>query len=160
MRPFLLDAIGSTRFARFALPIAADTVPGFAARLPRAGGLDWFAYNSRIPPMSFMYHRRTVLARRSRRAAYRRGFGSARRPRLCQLGRPLPCRVFRLSPVSCVEDLRRAVVDQGIRRSGLSTTRRRLTTVPFPEQPVDPFFNVNRPEDLETAAALLKLTAR
>jgi hypothetical protein len=27
--------------------------------------------------------------------------------------------------------------------------------VPFPSEPIDPFFNANRPEDLTTAAALL-----
>jgi molybdopterin-guanine dinucleotide biosynthesis protein A len=31
-----------------------------------------------------------------------------------------------------------------------------LATVPFDDRPVDPFFNANRPEDLETAATLLK----
>jgi molybdopterin-guanine dinucleotide biosynthesis protein A len=31
--------------------------------------------------------------------------------------------------------------------------------VPFSDQPVDPFFNANRPEDLETAAALLQAAA-
>jgi hypothetical protein len=31
--------------------------------------------------------------------------------------------------------------------------------VPFPYQPVDPFFNANRPEDFETAGELLKSAA-
>ena len=35
------------------------------------------------------------------------------------------------------------------------TARHRLATVPFPSEPIDPFFNANRPEDLATAAALL-----
>jgi molybdopterin-guanine dinucleotide biosynthesis protein A len=35
------------------------------------------------------------------------------------------------------------------------TARHRLATVPFPSEPIDPFFNANRPEDLATAEALL-----
>ena len=35
----------------------------------------------------------------------------------------------------------------------------RLVTVPFADQPVDPFFNANRPEDLDAAAALLQTAA-
>ena len=54
------------------------------------------------------------------------------------------------------DDLRRAIIDQEIRKVDLWTARHKLATVRFADQPVDPFFNANRPEDLETAAALLK----
>ena len=37
-----------------------------------------------------------------------------------------------------------------------SAASQKHATVPFVDQPIDPFFNANRPEDLETAAALLK----
>ena len=77
---------------------------------------------------------------------------------LRRLGWP-PHPVFGLWPVRLRDDLRRAVVDQGIRKVDLWTARHQLTTVSFPVQPVDPFFNANRPEDLETAAALLRAIA-
>ncbi len=67
--------------------------------------------------------------------------------------------VFGMWPVRLREDLRRAVVAEGIRKVDLWTERHRLATVSFAEQPVDPFFNANRPEDFETAAALLRATA-
>jgi len=41
----------------------------------------------------------------------------------------------------------------------LWTARHKLTTVLFSDKPVDPFFNANRPEDLETAVALLEAAA-
>jgi len=41
----------------------------------------------------------------------------------------------------------------------LWTARYRLATVSFPSQPIDPFFNANRPEDLDAAAALLTSSA-
>ena len=145
------------RFARFALPVVADNVTGFAG--PLAGvlaGLDW-AYSHR-PDCPFVVSVATdapflpvnLVARLSE------GHDEARADLACAAsgGRSHP--VFGLWPVRLRDDLRRAVVDQAIRKVDLWTARHRLATVPFADQPVDPFFNANRPEDLETAAALLK----
>ena len=65
--------------------------------------------------------------------------------------------VIGLWPVHLREDLRHAVVDEEIRKVDVWTARYRLATVPFPEEiaGVDPFFNANRPEDLDRAIALL-----
>ena len=60
-----------------------------------------------------------------------------------------------LWPVRLREDLRHAVVVEPVRKVDVWTARHRLATVPFPSEPIDPFFNANRPEDLTTAAALL-----
>jgi len=68
-------------------------------------------------------------------------------------GQPHP--VIGLWPMRLREDLRRAVADETIRKVDVWTARHRLTIVPFPSEPLDPFFNANRPEDLMTAAALL-----
>jgi molybdopterin-guanine dinucleotide biosynthesis protein A len=66
--------------------------------------------------------------------------------------------VIGLWPVRLRDELRRALVEEGVRKVDVWTSRYRLATVLFPE-PVpglDPFFNANRPEDLDRAAALLK----
>ena len=68
-------------------------------------------------------------------------------------GQPHP--VIGLWPVRLREDLRRALVDEGIRKVDVWTGRYRLATVDFPVHPVDPFFNANRPEDLDEAATLI-----
>ena len=60
-----------------------------------------------------------------------------------------------LWPVRLRDDLRRALVDEGIRKVDVWTARYRLATVTFSDEPIDPFFNANRPEDLDAAAALL-----
>jgi molybdenum cofactor guanylyltransferase len=54
--------------------------------------------------------------------------------------------------------LRHAACVQGIRKVDVWTGRYRLATVPFAEETpgVDPFFNANRPGDLDRAAALLQ----
>jgi len=43
------------------------------------------------------------------------------------------------------------LVDEDIRKVDRWTARYRLATVAFPAEPVDPFFNANRPEDLVEA---------
>jgi molybdopterin-guanine dinucleotide biosynthesis protein A len=157
----VLNANGDpARFANFALPVAADTVPGFVG--PLAGvlaGLDWAA--SHRPDCPYVVSVATDapflpidLVARLAEALDEAGADLA-----CAAsgGRSHP--VFGLWPVRLRDDLRRAVVDQGIHKVDLWTARHQLTTVSFPVQPVDPFFNANRPEDLEAAAALLRPTA-
>jgi molybdopterin-guanine dinucleotide biosynthesis protein A len=64
-----------------------------------------------------------------------------------------------LWPVRLREDLRRAVIEEGIRKVDLWTARHELATVPFADLPVDPFFNANRPEDFAAAEVLLQSAA-
>src|SRR5690606_15928662 len=64
--------------------------------------------------------------------------------------------VFGLWPVALREALRRAMIDEGIRKVDLWTARYKLVEVDFPDTktpagPLDPFFNTNRPEDLAEA---------
>jgi molybdenum cofactor guanylyltransferase len=72
-------------------------------------------------------------------------------------GQPHP--VIGLWPVRLRQELRRAVVVEGIRKVDRWTARYRLATVPFPNSPVDPFFNANRPDDMQHAELLLKRLA-
>ena len=76
-------------------------------------------------------------------------------PRLCASsgGRDHP--VFGLWPVRLSGALRAAVADEGVRKVDAWTGRYRLARAAWPDAPVDPFFNVNRPDDLATAEAEL-----
>jgi molybdopterin-guanine dinucleotide biosynthesis protein A len=71
-------------------------------------------------------------------------------------GRPHP--VVGLWPVRLRDALREAVDVEGIRKVDVWTARYRLRVVEFPEQRpgLDPFFNANRPGDLDRAAELLR----
>jgi molybdenum cofactor guanylyltransferase len=51
--------------------------------------------------------------------------------------------------------LRRAVVEEGIRKVDAWTARYDLVAVEFATVPVDPFFNANRPDDLAEAEQLM-----
>jgi molybdopterin-guanine dinucleotide biosynthesis protein A len=147
------------RFAGFGLPVVADRVPDFAG--PLAGvlaGLDWAAAHQ--PGWEFVASVATdapflpydLVARLVQ------GVREAGADLACAAsgGRAHP--VFGLWPMRLREDLRHAVVVEGIRKVDAWTGRHKLVTVSFADLSVDPFFNANRPEDL-TAAAVLMVAA-
>jgi molybdopterin-guanine dinucleotide biosynthesis protein A len=157
----VLNANGDPgRFASYALPVVADSVSGFAG--PLAGvlaGLDWAA--SLRPDCPYIVSVATDAPFLPTDLVTRLadGLDAAHADLACAAsgGRAHP--VFGMWPVRLREDLRHAVVAEGIRKVDLWTERHKLATVSFAEQPVDPFFNANRPEDFETAAALLRAAA-
>lgn len=63
--------------------------------------------------------------------------------------------VVGLWPVALRHDLRRALVEEDLRKIDRWTARYRLAYADFPADPVDPFFNANQPEDLAEAERLL-----
>ena len=67
--------------------------------------------------------------------------------------------VFGLWPVRLADELRAAMIEEGIRKVDVWTARHGLVEVPFATDPVDPFFNTNRPEDLAEAERLLRAIA-
>ncbi len=160
----VLNANGDpARFAEFGLPVVADTLESFAG--PLAGvltGLEWTATQARDCAylVSFACDAPflpTDLVARLVSALQAEGADLA-----CAAsgGRSHP--VFGLWPVRLKANLRRAMVEEGLRKVDLWTGRFKLATVAFPvletgAGPLDPFFNANRPEDLtaaETFAAL------
>jgi len=153
----LLNANGDpARFAAFGLPVAADVVEGFAG--PLAGvlsGMAWArAHRPDLPWIATIatdtpFFPRDLVARLLA-AALRAGADLA-----CAAsgGRAHP--VFGLWPVRLAEDLRRAMLEEEIRKVDLWTARHRLVEVSFAADPIDPFFNTNRPEDLAEAERLL-----
>lgn len=153
----VLNANGDPdRFADFGLPVAADGVPGFAG--PLAGvlaGLEWAAANA--PDTRWVASIATDspflpldLVARLRDAVGREGADIA-----CAAsgGRTHP--VFALWPVRLAAELRHALVDEGMRKIDAWTARHRVAEVPFPAEPLDPFFNLNTPEDVALAERLL-----
>ena len=52
-------------------------------------------------------------------------------------------------------DLRRALVEEGMRKIDRWTARHGIAAAPWSSEPVDPFFNANTPEDLADAERLI-----
>jgi molybdenum cofactor guanylyltransferase len=156
----VLNANGNpARFARFGLPVVPDSVPDFAG--PLAGvlaGLDWTALNRPDCPY--------VVSVATDAPFLPRDLVEQLAAALEQQGADLACAasagqahpVIGLWPVRLREDLRHAVIAEGIRKVDQWTARHRLAAATFASEPVDPFFNANRPEDLAAAEALLDLS--
>jgi molybdenum cofactor guanylyltransferase len=152
----LLNANGDpVRFARFKLPIVADSVPDFAG--PLAGilaGLDWAAAHA--PGISyvvsapgdcpFLPH---DLVERLHRARLENNL-----PLACARSGDWRHPVVGLWPVTLREDLRSALLADGLRKIELWTARYGVGIADWPSQPVDPFFNVNTPEDAAIAEGI------
>lgn len=151
----LLNANGDpARLAAFGLPVVADSVPDFAG--PLAGilaGLDWMAAHrpqadwllSVAADTPFIPDDLAVRLHRARIAA----------------GAPLACaasggqqhHAIGLWPAALREDLRR-VLAAGERKLGRWTQGHGVAVAEWPVEPIDPFFNVNTPEDLAEAEQL------
>ena len=152
-----LNANGDpARFAGTGLAVVPDTVEGFPG--PLAGvlaGLEWarqvdcahvasFACDAPFLPDDLVSRLWRAIEENAAEIA------SARSD-----GREHP--VFALWPVALAGELRSAVVEEGVRKVDVWTARYRLAHAGFAADPVDPFFNVNRPEDIEAAEAALTL---
>jgi molybdopterin-guanine dinucleotide biosynthesis protein A len=154
----IINANGDpTRFAGTRLPVVPDSVPGFAG--PLAGilaGLDWAAANApdletmiSVPGDCPFLPRDLVVRLQAARA---------------EAGTPLACArsgdwrhpVVGLWPVALRADLRRALVDEDLRKIEVWTARHGIAVADWPDQPVDPFFNVNTPDDAAEAERLAR----
>jgi molybdopterin-guanine dinucleotide biosynthesis protein A len=61
--------------------------------------------------------------------------------------------------VALRDDLRHAIVVEDLRKIEVWTARHGVAVADWPDQPVDPFFNVNTPEDAAEAERLGALRA-
>jgi molybdenum cofactor guanylyltransferase len=140
------------RFARFGLPVVADDIEGFAG--PLAGilaGLDWLAANApaidwlaSVPGDCPFLPRDLVRRLHAARAAA--GVALA-----CARSGAWRHPVVGLWPVALRADLRHAVGAEGLRKIEMWTARHGVGLAEWPAEPVDPFFNVNTPEDAAQA---------
>jgi len=152
----VLNANGDpARFASFGLPVVADSVPDFAG--PLAGilaGLDWVAAHRpqtewvvSVPGDCPFLPRDLVAQLHAARTA-------ENTPLACAHSGDWRHPVVGLWPVALREDLRHAVTVENLRKIEVWTARHGVALADWPTDPVDPFFNVNTPEDVATATRL------
>lgn len=153
----VLNANGDpSRFDDFALPVAADVIEGYAG--PLAGiltGMVWASVHKPDCPWIVSVATDTPFLPANLVEALASGIEDGKAELACASthGRSHP--VIGLWPVGLAEDLKRAMINDEIRKIDRFTARYRLAEVDFPADPLDPFFNTNRPEDLEEAERLL-----
>lgn len=154
----VLNANGDPhRFASYGLPVASDVIEGFAG--PLAGvltGMVWARAQApgvrrilTVPTDAPFLPADLVVRLAQAVAGDETAIACA-----ASGGRTHP--VVALWPVALADDLRRALVDEGLRRIDVWTARHRLHVVEWPDQPIDPFFNANRAGDLAAAERLLQ----
>jgi molybdopterin-guanine dinucleotide biosynthesis protein A len=152
-RAIVLNANGDpARFAAFGLPIIPDSVPDFAG--PLAGilaGLDWAAAHA--PDVEWLVSAPADcpflpenLVARLHRARQESGL-----PLACARSGEWRHPVAGLWRVGLRENLREALVTEGLRKVEMWTARHGVAVADWPDKPFDRFFNVNTPEDMAEA---------
>jgi len=145
------------RFAAFRLPVVADSVTGFAG--PLAGVLAGMDYCAQAHPAvetiltvpadtPFIPHDLAARLDAARNDAGARIAVAASDGRLHH--------TVALWPVSLRDDLRRALTIDDERRVSGFIARYANVAVDWPVEPRDPFFNVNRPEDVEKGQGIAR----
>jgi len=156
----VLNVNGDTsRFSSYGLPIATDVIDDYAG--PLAGiltGMEWSL--SQVPDAEWMVSFATdapffpldMVARLISETA------KAGAEMACSQTRGRTHPVFALWPTRLAGELRDAMIKEDMRKIDLWTARYNILHVDFdgPETEIDPFFNINRPEDLLSAEDWLK----
>ncbi len=157
VRALALNANGDPeRFAEYGLPVIADVIADYAG--PLAGvltGLEWAAEHAPDCPWvaSFATDAPFLPADLVARLVAAVARDGAEMACAASGGRAHP--VFGLWPVALAGELRHALTAEGMRKIDAWTARYRLAVAEFECDPVDPFFNLNRPEDLARAETLI-----
>jgi len=145
----------AARFADIGLPVVADSVPDYAG--PLAGilaGLDWTAEHATqiewivSAPGDCPFLPRDLVTRLHQA----RVGASALLACASSAKRPHPAAA--IWPVELREDLRRGLTRDGVRRVTEWSARYPFGMAAWAATPVDPFFNINKPEDVAEAERL------
>jgi molybdopterin-guanine dinucleotide biosynthesis protein A len=154
----ILNANGDPkRFAPFNLPVVADDVPDFAG--PLAGilaALEWAAAHE--PSIEWMvsvpgdcpFLPRDLVTRLHAARALEN------KPLACAKSGDWRHPVVGLWNVTLRADLRHALTVEQLHKIEIWTARHGVAIAEWPDQPVDPFFNVNSPEDRDRAAQIAR----
>ncbi len=162
--PLALNANGDlARFNAFGLPVIEDSISGFAGSFagPLAGvlaGLDWAATQGATHvvtaaadtpffPGDLVVQLQNGLEKDNKPIA----LAATPHPKRGMLRQP----TFGLWPVNLRQDLR-VSLKEGMRKMVQWTDGHGAAIVPFDMGKFDPFFNVNTPDDMKRAEALLK----
>ena len=148
------------RFAEFGLEVIADPIDDAGPLAGVLAGMEWAARTD--APITHIvtiatdtpFFPNDLVARLVQEAE------TANVPLACATsnGRTQP--VIGLWPVALAGNLRTALVDEGVRKVDIWTGRHGVALADFDTAGGDPFFNINRPQDLELAEMKMQEMAR
>lgn len=144
------------RFDGFGLPVASDAVEGYAG--PLAGVLTGMEWAARHAPVCDL-----ILTVPSDAPFLPHDLAERLEDRMIAEGADIACASsggrthppIALWPVSLAEELREAMTVEEIRKVDIWTARYKVAVADWPTDPLDPFFNANRPDDLAEAEKML-----
>jgi molybdopterin-guanine dinucleotide biosynthesis protein A len=152
---------GSSRFAQMGLPVVPDSIPDHPG--PLAGilaALEWSAAHR--PDIAWVVSAPADtpflpgdLVLRLHEACQ-----ESRKPIACAASGSQTHFAVGLWPVSLRHDLRHSLVERGMRSIREWLNDHGHAEVSWPVDPIDPFFNINTPEDLSHAESLALQEAR
>lgn len=153
----ILNANGDvSRFAGMGLPVVPDPVPDHPG--PLAGllaAMDWAIENKPSIDWIISVPGDTPFIPMDLVARLHAARNSSGNAIVCAASGAWRHYTTGLWPVSLRDDLHRAVTLEGVRRVEDWAKRHGLTAVSWPEEPIDPFFNINTPGDLDAANVML-----
>lgn len=156
----ILNANGDPgRLARPGLTIVADTVAGTPG--PLAGvlaALEWTAASAPDATRVVTVPGDAPFIPADLAARLHAAGGDRSPAHASSAGRTHP--VIAMWPVAIRHALRDAIVRQGVRKVGAFLHEHGSVAVDWPAVPVDPFFNVNTPDDLQRADDISRSLAR
>ena len=149
----ILNANGdASRFSEYGLPVIKDVIDGYAG--PLAGvltGLEWAFENqpgcqwvATFPTDAPFLP--TDLVSKLMQAATTEGADMA-----CATSKGRTHPPIAVWPVRLKEELRRAMIDEDMRKIDAWTAQYNIVHVAYDNPDIDPFFNINRPENLNEA---------
>lgn len=162
VEPLIINSNSAeTSFEALGLPVVADSIQGYAG--PLAGiltGMEWVQKN--VPDCKWIATFPSDApfipldcVEKMQACAEKEG---AEIVCAASAGRTHPvCALWRIDLAS---DLREAMEVEEMRKIDLWTARYKLSVIEFSDQPYDPFFNINRPEDLARAEQISENLAR
>jgi molybdopterin-guanine dinucleotide biosynthesis protein A len=145
------------RFGALGLPVVADSLPDFQG--PLAGvlaALDWSAGSAPGIEWVVTVPGDTPFIPHDLVTRLHAGRQRSNAIMACAASQDRAHPVIGLWPVSVRDDMRSALTEHGVRRIDGFMQRYACAVVDWPAAPVDPFFNVNTPDDLAEANRLVR----
>ena len=153
----ILNANGdSSRFEEFNLPVVPDVIEG--AQGPLAGvltGMEWALQNISECEWIVTFPTDAPFFPADFVDRMLRSINKGGADMVCAQSNERSHPVFALWPTRLASDLRRAILEENIRKIDKWTSKYKIIYVDWSSDPLDPFFNINCPKDIEQAEKYL-----